>query len=61
MRCIAPDHLGCGLSEKPSLKDFPYTLEAHATNVRELVDRLNISEFNLVVHDWGGDRIYCIP
>ena len=54
MRCIAPDHLGCGLSEKPSLKDFPYTLEAHAKNVRELVDHLKISEFNLVVHDWGG-------
>ena len=53
-RCIAPDHLGCGLSDKPSLNDFPYTLETHAKNIRELVDNLGIHEFNLVVHDWGG-------
>ena len=27
MRCIVPDHLGCGLSDKP--QDFDYTLGEH--------------------------------
>jgi len=53
-RCIAPDHLGCGLSDKPPVDQFPYTLESHALNLRTLIDSLDIEEFNLVVHDWGG-------
>lgn len=51
-RCIAPDHLGFGQSERPS--SFPYTPEAHATVLRELVDRLGLDRFTLVVHDFGG-------
>ncbi|MGH8019680.1 MAG: alpha/beta fold hydrolase, partial [Opitutaceae bacterium] len=30
-RCIAPDHLGCGLSDKP--QDFDYHLRAHIGNL----------------------------
>ena len=37
-RCIVPDHLGCGFSDKPKLNQFSYTLETHAQNIRELVD-----------------------
>lgn len=51
-RCIAPDHIGCGLSEKP--QDYNYTLEQRIRDVSYLVDRLDISKFSLVVHDWGG-------
>jgi pimeloyl-ACP methyl ester carboxylesterase len=51
-RCIAPDHLGFGLSERPA--DFPYTPEAHAQVLAELVDRLGLERFTLVVHDFGG-------
>src|ERR1700689_5432428 len=25
-RCIVPDHIGCGLSEKPDADRYPYTL-----------------------------------
>lgn len=51
-RCIAPDHIGFGLSEKPqSLKGTP---EAHAQNLAALIDHLNLEQFTLVVHDFGG-------
>ena len=51
-RCIAPDHLGFGLSERPL--DAPYTPEWHAANFAELVERLGLPPFTLVVHDFGG-------
>ncbi len=51
-RCIAPDHLGFGLSERPA--GFAYTPEAHAAALREFVERLGLDRFTLVVHDFGG-------
>lgn len=51
-RCIAPDHIGCGLSDKP--QNYTYTLAQHIQNLRELVQHLDLKEFDLVVHDWGG-------
>ena len=51
-RCIAPVHIGCGLSDKP--RDYPYTLERRIEDVERLVNHLEISHFSLVVHDWGG-------
>ena len=53
LRGIAPDHIGCGLSDKP--QDWEYTLERHMTNLDALInDQLRLSHFDLVVHDWGG-------
>jgi haloalkane dehalogenase len=51
-RCIAVDHLGFGLSERPT--DFAYTPEAHARVLDRFVERLSIGRFTLVVHDFGG-------
>jgi haloalkane dehalogenase len=51
-RCVAPDNLGFGLSGRP--RDAPYTPEWHASNLAELVDRLGLDDFTLVVHDYGG-------
>lgn len=51
-RCIVPDHLGCGFSDKP--QDYPYRLADHLTNLEQLLDHLNIGRCTLVVHDWGG-------
>ena len=51
-RCIVPDHIGCGLSDKP--QDYNYILDTHINNVSRLVDKLKIEKLNLVVHDWGG-------
>ena len=51
-RCIAPDHLGFGLSERPP--EARYTPEWHAANFAEFVERLGLPPFTLVVHDFGG-------
>jgi pimeloyl-ACP methyl ester carboxylesterase len=51
-RCIVPDHLGCGLSDKP--QDAPYTLATHIQNLQGLLRNLQISKAGLIVHDWGG-------
>lgn len=51
-RCIAPDHLGFGLSARPA--EFTYTPRAHAAALREFVDRLGLDRYTLLVHDFGG-------
>ncbi len=51
-RCIAPDHIGCGLSDKP--RDWRYDLVGHIGNVEKLVLALDLRRITLVVHDWGG-------
>ncbi|RDV14790.1 alpha/beta fold hydrolase [Pontibacter diazotrophicus] len=52
-RCVAPDHLGFGLSDKPG-DSFPYTPEAHADNLEALIEHLQLRNITLVVHDFGG-------
>ena len=51
-RCIVPDHLGCGFSDKP--QDYPYRLRNHIDNLERLLEHLGIERCVLVVHDWGG-------
>jgi haloalkane dehalogenase len=51
-RCIAPDHLGFGLSDKPAT--FNYTPAAHADNLEALIEHLQLKNITLVVHDFGG-------
>ncbi len=51
-RCVAPDHVGCGLSDKPA--DWEYVLENHVAGVERLVERLGLERITLVMHDWGG-------
>lgn len=51
-RCVAPDHLGFGQSSRP--RSFAYTPEAHAAVLAELVEKLNLTDVTLVVHDFGG-------
>jgi haloalkane dehalogenase len=51
-RCIAVDHLGFGLSDRPA--NAAYTPEAHAQRLRAFVDALGLRRFALVVHDFGG-------
>ncbi len=54
-RCIAPDHIGCGLSDKPGDKDYRYTLESRVNDLTALIDSLDLGDkITLVLHDWGG-------
>ncbi len=51
-RVLAPDHLGCGLSDKP--QDYPYRLAGHIDNLARLVETVKQPVLHFVVHDWGG-------
>lgn len=51
-RCIAMDHLGFGLSERP--EGFGYTISEHTAILGELVDRLRLDDFVVMGQDWGG-------
>jgi haloalkane dehalogenase len=53
-RVIVPDHVGCGLSDKPNAKEFSYTLKDHIANIESLIEKLQLKNITLVVHDWGG-------
>lgn len=51
-RCIAPDHLGFGLSGKPL--EWSYLPEDHARNLDLLLESLDLKGITIVVGDWGG-------
>jgi len=52
-RCIAPDLLGFGRSDKPVDLDW-YTYDQHTALLGELVEELDLRGATVVVHDWGG-------
>ncbi|MEQ8417016.1 MAG: alpha/beta fold hydrolase [Imperialibacter sp.] len=51
-RCIAVDHIGFGLSDKP--EKFDGTPQAHSANLALFVEKLGLTNITLVVHDFGG-------
>jgi pimeloyl-ACP methyl ester carboxylesterase len=53
-RIIVPDHMGCGLSDKPGDDVYDYTLNRRIEDFSRLMDDLELDDINLVVHDWGG-------
>jgi pimeloyl-ACP methyl ester carboxylesterase len=52
-RCVAPDHMGFGRSDKPP-RLRGYTLGTHIDNLVALIDALDLRDIVLVAHDWGG-------
>ncbi len=52
-RCIAPDYLGFGRSDKP-LRIEDYTYDLHTASIRALVEGLDLRDITVVVQDWGG-------
>ncbi|MFN2287610.1 MAG: alpha/beta fold hydrolase [Chromatocurvus sp.] len=67
-RCIVPDHIGCGLSDKPGDAEYDYHLAQRISDLDALVratvgDNVgdNVSDnveeeapLSLIAHDWGG-------
>ena len=65
-RCIVPDHIGCGLSDKPDDDQYSYTLKQRIADIESLMTHINPGRVNpagqvnpaqpvhLIVHDWGG-------
>jgi haloalkane dehalogenase len=51
-RTVAVDLVGMGLSDRPT--DFAYTPEAHSDALNEFVEKLDLRDITLVVHDFGG-------
>jgi haloalkane dehalogenase len=51
-RCIAVDHIGFGLSDKP--EHWSYLPKDHAQNFSEFMESLDLHNVTLVVNDWGG-------
>lgn len=52
-RCIAPDHIGFGRSDKV-LDDQWYVIERHIDRLGELIRRLDLRNITVFVQDWGG-------
>lgn len=53
-RCVAPDHIGCGKSDKPGDDRYDYHFERRVDDLTRLVDALGLERVKLVAHDWGG-------
>ena len=52
-RCIAPDHIGFGLSSRSDQR-ADYRPEVHASAVAGLLDHLDVQDMTLYLTDWGG-------
>lgn len=50
-RCIAPDLIGMGKSDKPNLD---YRFLDHSKYIEAFINKLNLSDITLVIHDWGS-------
>ncbi len=51
-RCVAIDHIGFGLSNKPEYYD--YSTRNHGKTLEKFVFEKNLDNITLVVHDFGG-------
>lgn len=51
-RCIAVDHLGFGLSDKP--EHYDYSTQNHSKTLERFVLDKQLQDITLVVHDFGG-------
>jgi len=54
-RVIAPDHIGCGFSEKPHPRAYEYRLKNRIEDLEQFLNGLELNQkVTLVLHDWGG-------
>jgi haloalkane dehalogenase len=54
-RVVVPDHVGCGLSDKPGEDVYSYRLARRVKDLGRLIDHADLDgKVTLVVHDWGG-------
>jgi haloalkane dehalogenase len=50
-RCIAPDLIGFGKSDKP---DIAYTIHDHIKYITAFIDALHLKKVTIVMHGWGS-------
>ena len=51
---IAPDHLGFGLSDAPSVAEFDYTFDALADLTEGLLNQIGVTRYAIYVQDYGA-------
>ena len=51
-RCIAIDHMGFGLSDKPAVYD--YSTQTHSATLEKFIHDKKLDNISLIVHDFGG-------
>ena len=51
-RCIVPDHIGCGFSDKPDDSTYRYTFSQRVEDLENFLDKIQLSQpMTLVLHD----------
>lgn len=50
-RCIAPDLIGFGQSEKPNIS---YTIFEHIKYIEKFIETLNLKKLVIIMHGWGS-------
>lgn len=54
-RCLVPDHVGMGLSDRPYDHEYEHTLESRVRDLGAFMERVAPDgPVTLIVHDWGG-------
>lgn len=54
-RTIVPDHIGCGLSDKPGNNQYDFRLKSRVDDLEYMLETLKPGKkITLMVHDWGG-------
>lgn len=54
-RCLVPDHIGCGMSDKPGDDRYEFSLKQRVADLEAWLNKLQVTQnLTLVVHDWGG-------
>lgn len=54
-RCLVPDHIGCGLSDKPTDARYDFHFVRRVEDLNRWIDHLDLGDdITLIAHDWGG-------
>ena len=55
-RVLVPDHIGCGLSDKPDARSYSYRLAQRVEDLVEWIERLNLDQITLLATRLGRDH-----
>jgi haloalkane dehalogenase len=52
-RCVAPDYIGFGKSDKVIDDDW-YNIERHSRSITDMIHHLDLNDITIFCQDWGG-------
>ena len=59
-RCIVPDHIGFGRSDKPLKEEF-FEFDNYRKILLKFIDKLKLENIFLFLHEWGGTLGLTLP